>query len=79
MATERKHTAAARPSLSQRCLALVSAIRENVLAALAAENARATARDLADEDRDLFERLPEPLHLDHGEVKCGDGKFRFID
>jgi len=28
---------------------------------------------------DLFERLPEPAHLDPGAVTLGDGRLRFLD
>lgn len=79
MATTRKECISASKTLRQRCLELIAATRESLLVALAEEHSRAIAHDASNEDKDLFERVPEPLHLDHGDVKFGDGKFRFID
>jgi hypothetical protein len=53
--------------------------RSSVWAAIDQEHARSEGQAAADEQRDLFERLPEPLHLDHGDVKFTDGKLRFLD
>ncbi len=57
----------------------VRAFRSAVLASIEQEHARAEGHAAADEHRDLFERLPEPPHLDHGDVKFTDGKLRFLD
>jgi hypothetical protein len=57
----------------------VRAFRSSVWAAIEQEHARVERHAAADEQRDLFDRLPEPLHLDHGDVKFTDGKLRFLD
>jgi hypothetical protein len=79
MATTRKERITASKTWRQRCVELIDATRESLLGALTEEHSRAAANDASNEDQDLFERVPEPLHLDHGDVKFGDGKFRFID
>ncbi len=44
-----------------------------LLAAFQEENARVTKRAAEIEDKDLIEHLPDPPHLDYGEVKYGTG------
>lgn len=77
MATERTRTTANRASLGRRCLPLVGALREHLIAVLAADDR--DARDGLEEVADLWERLPESMHLDRGDVTHGDGKLRFLD
>ena len=50
-----------------------------LLAALQEENNRATTRAAEKEDKDIFERLPDPPNLDYGDVKYVDGKLRYLD
>jgi len=50
-----------------------------MLIAVQDEHARAV-EDAAHEDaKDIFDQLPEPPHLDYGDVKYADGKLRYLD
>lgn len=57
----------------------VGRIRIGLLGAVEEESALATEEAEHEETKDIFDRLPEPVHLDHGDVKYTDGKLRFLD
>ena len=62
-----------------RALGLIAPSRRGLLEALEAEHEAAGAAAASEDEQDLFERLPEPMHLEHGDVQYGDGKLRFLD
>ena len=58
---------------------LLRGARAAILGAIAAEQARGERASVAKDEKDLFDRLPEPLHhLDIGDLKYFDGKFRYF-
>ena len=58
---------------------LLHGVRAAVLGAIAAEQDRAEKASIAEDEMDLFDRLPDPLHhLDIGDLKYFDGKFRYF-
>ena len=65
--------------LCGRGIRLARGLRGAVLGAVAAEHDRAEEEAAREEEKDIFERLPEPVHLDHGDVKYTDGKLRYLD
>ena len=60
-------------------LGFLARVPAALLAAFQDENTRATKKAVEDEDKDIFERLPDPPHLHYGEVKYTDGKYRYFD
>ena len=62
-----------------RLTRLIERLRTALLGALEDENIGAAQDAGRDDSKDLYERLPEPVHLDHGAVKYTDGKLRFLD
>jgi len=58
---------------------LIRKLRMGVLRALAEETRFGTDATERGGAKDLFDQLPEPVHLDHGDVKYADGKLRFLD
>lgn len=68
--------------LGSLCGTLTMAIKRLAFTVVSAhENDRSEFAELVDQDdsRDIFDELPEPTHLDHGDVKLGAGKLRFMD
>lgn len=49
--------------------ALLAALRDEL------ENLETTRSDA----KDVFDELPDPPHLDYGEVKYRDGRFKHLD
>jgi hypothetical protein len=50
-----------------------------LVASIGEEQDRAS-REAADGDaRDVFDELPDPPHLEYGEVKYRDGRFKYLD
>jgi len=68
-----------RTRLGRGLARLIGRLRIGVLRALAEETP--SGADLAEKEgtEDLFDQLPEPVHLDHGDVKYADGKLRFLN
>ena len=62
-----------------RLTRLIERLRAAVLDALDDESVRSDQVAEWEESKDLYDRLPEPGHLDHGAVKYTDGKLRFLD
>ena len=74
---------ATRPKSEPRTPLGVRALRADselaVLALSRREQARSGRASIAEDEKDLFDRFPDPLpHLDIGDVKYSDGKFRFL-
>jgi len=58
---------------------LFARFRRALLAAIHDETARATEESTRRDERDLFEKLPDPPHLSYGEVRYFGGKLRYFD
>jgi len=62
-----------------RLTRLIERLRAAVLGALADENDHAAYEARMGDDRDLFDKLPDPPpHLEIGDIKHFDGKFRYF-
>ena len=60
-------------------LGFLDGFRAALLSALQEENSRATKVAEKEDDKDLFDNLPDPPpHLDIGDVKYFDGRFRYF-
>jgi hypothetical protein len=71
-------------SSARRCLGnglarLMTRLRTAIFAAVREENARAADDAARDEDKDLFDQLPDPPHLEYGEVRYRNGRFNYFD
>jgi len=62
-----------------RLTRLIERLRAAVLGALAEEHEHAANEARMESDRDLFDKLPDPPpHLEIGDIKHFDGKFRYF-
>lgn len=61
-------------SVSRFIHRLGAALRES----LEQENLLAEGAAASDQTKSVFDRLSEPVHLDKGDLKYGDGKLRFL-
>jgi len=65
--------------LGAGALDFLDGLRGALLFALRQENAQATGQAEKEDDKDLFDKLPDPPpHLDIGDVKYFDGRFRYF-
>jgi hypothetical protein len=54
-------------------------VRAAVFDAAAEEHARAERESAVESEKDFFDRLPDPPpHLENGEIKYFDGRFRYF-
>ena len=60
-------------------LRFLARLRRAIVAAIREESARAAEEAARDDQRDLFDRLPDPPHLSYGEVRHYGGKLRYFD
>jgi hypothetical protein len=67
-----------RSHLGKGFLRLLSKVRLSVLSAIEDESARAAAVASQDVDKNMFDNLPEPPHLEPGELKCGNGMHDYF-
>ena len=71
------------PTTSSRVRRFVAGLlhggRAAVLDAAAVEYARAERECAVENEKDFFDRLPDPPpHLENGDIKYFDGKFRYF-
>lgn len=82
MSAHRAQSGRGRRALARSCAALVrflDAVGGALRAALREEQDRTRREAGKDDSRDLFDELPEPPHLEYGEVRHRDGRFKYLD
>ena len=65
--------------VSVRTVGFLDGLRGALLFALQKENRRSASEAGRGEARDLFDELPDPPHLEYGEVRYRNGRFKYLD